>query len=46
LRGEERLEVILHELIHAADWRLDESFVEPFAADAAAALVRLGYREA
>ena len=44
LSGEERLEVLLHEFIHAAGWHLDESFVEQFAADAARALWRLGYR--
>jgi len=45
LRGEERLEVLLHELVHAAGWHLDESFVEQFACDAARALWRLGYRD-
>ena len=44
LRGEERLEVLLHELVHAAGWHLDESFVEQFASDTARALWRLGYR--
>ena len=45
LRGEEKLEVILHELLHAAGWHIDEAFVECFARDAAKALWRLGYRE-
>ena len=44
LRGEEQLEVILHELVHVAGWHLDESFVEQFAVDAARTLWRLGYR--
>lgn len=44
LRGEEQLEVILHELVHAAGWHIDETFVEQFARDAARALWRLGYR--
>lgn len=44
LRGEERLEVLIHELLHAAGWHIDESFVERFAADAARALWRAGYR--
>ena len=44
LRGEERLEVLLHELVHAAGWHIDEGFVAQFAADAARALWRLGYR--
>ena len=45
LRGEERLEILIHEMVHAAGWHLDESFVERFAADVARALWRLGYRE-
>lgn len=44
LKGEERLEVLIHEMVHAAGWHLDESFVERFAADVARALWRLGYR--
>lgn len=44
LHGEERLEVLLHELLHAAGWHIDEAFVERFAGDAARALWRLGYR--
>jgi len=45
LRGEERLEVLIHELVHAAGWQIDETFVEQFARDAARALWRLGYRD-
>ncbi len=41
LRGEQRLEVLLHELLHAAGWHIDESFVEQFAADAARAIWRV-----
>jgi hypothetical protein len=44
LRGEERLEVLLHELVHAGIWNLDEQFVDQFAHDAARVLWRLGYR--
>jgi hypothetical protein len=44
LRGEERLEVLIHEMVHAAGWHIDESFVERFAQDAARVLWRLGYR--
>jgi hypothetical protein len=44
LRGEERLEVLIHEIVHAAGWHIDETFVERFARDAARALWRLGYR--
>jgi hypothetical protein len=45
LQGEERLEVLIHELVHAAGWHIDEMFVERFACDAARALWRLGYRD-
>jgi hypothetical protein len=45
LRGEESLEVVLHELVHAAGWHIAEEFVGQFAHDAARALWRLGYRE-
>jgi hypothetical protein len=45
LRGEERLEVLIHELVHAAGWHIDETFVERFARDAARAFWRLGYRD-
>jgi hypothetical protein len=46
LGGEERLEVLIHELVHADGWHIDEQFVERFARDAARALWRLGYRNA
>ena len=45
LRGEEKLEVLIHEMVHAAGWHIDEEFVDRFAKDAARALWRLGYRE-
>ena len=45
LRDEERLEVLIHEFVHAAGWHIDETFVERFARDAARALWRLGYRD-
>lgn len=44
IEGEERLEVLLHELLHAAGWHIDETFVERFASDSAHVLWRLGYR--
>ena len=44
-RGEERLEVLIHEMVHAAGWHIDETFVERFAGDAARVLWRLGYRD-
>jgi hypothetical protein len=36
--------VLIHEIVHAAGWHIDETFVERFACDAARALWRLGYR--
>lgn len=44
LHGEERLEVLIHEFVHAAGWHIDEEFVEQFARDAARGLWRVGYR--
>ena len=44
LRGERQLEVIIHELLHAAHWDLDESAVEETAEDLARVLWKLGYR--
>lgn len=44
LRGEERLEVLIHEMVHAAGWHIDEQFVERFAEGVSRALWRLGYR--
>ena len=43
LRGEKRLEVLIHELLHAGHWDWDEEAVEEFARDLARVLVRLGY---
>ena len=37
------MEVLIHEMLHAAGWHIDESFVEQFASDAARTLWRLGY---
>lgn len=42
LRGSELAEVVLHELLHAANWHLDEEFVETFCHDATRALKRMG----
>lgn len=44
LQGEERLEVLIHEMVHAAGWHIDETFVECFARDTARNLWRLNYR--
>lgn len=46
LHGEELTEVLLHEILHAANWHLDEEFVAQFAHDAARALTRLGFTHA
>lgn len=42
--GQERLETVIHELLHAGNWHLAEEFVAEFATDAARILWRLGYR--
>lgn len=44
LSGERKLEVLIHEMTHAANWHLDEEFVTAFAKDVSRALWRLGYR--
>lgn len=44
LRGQKRLEIIVHELLHAASWQLDEEFVSEAACDIAKVLWDLGYR--
>lgn len=44
LADEEQLEVILHELLHACDWRADEDHITEQAEDMARVLWRLGYR--
>ena len=45
LTGERLLEVILHELEHAADWDKDEEAVEEIARERARILTRLGYKK-
>ena len=45
LKGEEQLEVLIHEFLHAAYWDMDEEAVESAAADIARALWKLGYRK-
>lgn len=45
LTGEERMEVTIHEQIHAAGWHIDEKFVEQFAADLARNLFKLGFKD-
>lgn len=38
LRGRELLDRLIHECTHAAFWHLDETYVEEFATDVAAAI--------
>lgn len=45
LKGEERLEVLIHEMLHAAFWDADEVAIEETAEDMARVLTLLGYRE-
>lgn len=45
LVGEERLEVLVHEMLHAASWHLDEEYVKQFAQDMARNLTKLGYTD-
>lgn len=45
LKGEHKLEVIIHELLHFAHWDLDEEAVTDTAADIARVLWRLGWRD-
>jgi len=44
LEGQYRLEVELHEMLHAADWSKGEEWVHGVAHDIAKVLWRLGYR--
>lgn len=44
LVGAIELETIIHEIVHAGNWHLDEEFVEPFCHDLARILWKLGYR--
>lgn len=46
LVGEELLEVLVHEMLHAANWHAAEEWVEDTSRDVARALTRLGYRRA
>lgn len=44
LFGQHRMEIVLHELLHAALWDLDEQTILETAHDLARVLWRLGYR--
>lgn len=45
LSEKETLEVIIHEILHAADWDKSEEWVEAVAHDITRTLWRLGYRK-
>jgi hypothetical protein len=42
--GEEKTELLIHELLHLASWPIDEAFISQFADEAAAILHREGLR--
>ena len=44
LSGVDRLDTIIHEVIHAGNFKLSEEFVEQFSTDLARILDKLGYR--
>lgn len=44
LRGEEHLATVIHEVIHAAIWSMDEEYVEELSTDLARILWRFQYR--
>lgn len=44
LHGEKSLEILLHELLHAGQWHLDEGVVRELARDLARILTRDGWR--
>ena len=45
IKEEEELEVLLHELLHAADWSKDEEWVEDASCDIARILWKLGWKK-
>jgi len=45
LEDEQLLEVTIHELLHACDWRADEEHIDQQARDMARVLWRLGWRQ-
>lgn len=44
LKGEELLDTLIHEILHAGDWDKDEPWVDEVATDMARILWKLGYR--
>lgn len=45
LRPKTTLEILIHEMLHAADWDKDEEWITEVAEDIARVLWRLGYRK-
>jgi hypothetical protein len=45
LRGQERLDTIIHELLHAGHWDLKEDAVNELASDIARVQTQLGYSD-
>ena len=45
IKNQDELEVIIHELLHAADWSKDEEWVEVIADDIARILWKLGWNK-
>jgi hypothetical protein len=45
LKGEKKLDIILHELLHAGDWDKDEEWIAQAATDFARILTKLGYHD-
>ncbi len=44
LSDAEHLDVLIHEMLHAAAWHIREDLVDQFATDVSAVLVRLGWK--
>ena len=45
LKDREELEILIHEMLHASQWDLDETVVQHSAEDFAKVLWKLGYRK-
>jgi len=45
LKKQDELEIIIHELLHAADWSKEEEWVEVIADDIARVLSKLGWKK-
>jgi hypothetical protein len=45
LKGEEELEILIHEMLHAAFWQIDEHYIAEASKDIAKVLWKLGYKK-